>query len=89
MRAELEITAGIIRVFADDARFGEPFAEVLYLVGDEGIATLKGLRTERMTRGVWRAVDAELARVGFREATWHRYKDGRRVEVRFPVRGVS
>jgi len=88
MRAEIEITAGIIRVFDDGAAFGGPFAEVMYLVGDEGVATIKGLRTERMTRSVWCAVDAELARAGFREAVWHRYKGGRRIAVRFPVKGV-
>ena len=85
MHAELEITSGVIRLFEDGSKFGDPFAEVLYLVGDEGTAILKGLRTAKMDHRLWRAIRAELKRVGFTTAVWHRHKNGIIKELKYNI----
>lgn len=88
MIARLEITAAIIRVWRGDAAHGAPFAEAVYVLGDEGVAILKGYRASAHTRDVRRAIAAALAQAGFREVMWYRWRDGRRRVVRFPLRPV-
>lgn len=75
MKASLEITGGVIRVFVrDDAAHGDPFVFMLAVVGDEGTATLKGLVAldRPLPPGIIPAVRAELRRHGFRRVRWTR-----------------
>ena len=63
-----EITGGVIRVFRrNDAQHGDPFDHVVAFIGDEGVATLKGLAAgdARLPLGVIQAVQEELRRHGF------------------------
>jgi hypothetical protein len=75
MKASLEITGGVIRVFRrNDAQHGDPFDHVVAFIGDEGVATLKGLAAgdARLPLGVIQAVREELRRHGFHAVRWSR-----------------
>lgn len=74
MYAHLEITNGIIRLFRDDAEFGhDPFEMSLCLTGDEGVATLKGLCSARITMVHAEAIRRCLSKYHFTEAIWRRH----------------
>lgn len=87
--ASLEITGAIIRVFAPGSGHGDPFDFALFLTGDEGTATIKGLRMDgqRLTPAHRGAVQAALAAHGFHTAIWRRHKAGRSREIRVRVGG--
>jgi hypothetical protein len=78
MKAVLEINAATIRVFSDDARFGDPFEFALFIVGDEDTAIIKGLRLDdqRFTVRHRTAIMKCLLDAGFTRAIWHRWKHG-------------
>jgi hypothetical protein len=83
----LEITGAIIRVFQGDAAFGDPFDFALFVTGDEGTATIKGLRMDgqRLMPAHRDAVFAALREHGFHTAVWHRHKAGGSREVRIGI----
>ena len=85
--AFLEITGAIIRVFGPGAAHGDPFDFALFVTGDEGTATIKGLRMDgqRLTPAHRGAVQAVLHEHGFHTAVWRRHKRGRSREVRVPI----
>lgn len=76
MKAILEITGGVIRVFGDDdAQHGDPFDFAMAFIADDGAVTLKGLAagSDRLPVGVIQAVRQELLRHGFRRVRWSRH----------------
>jgi hypothetical protein len=78
MQAILEINAATIRVFAEGARFGEPFEFALFVVGDEDTAIIKGLKLEdqKFTVQHKAAIMKCLIEAGFSRAVWHRWRVG-------------
>ena len=75
MKAILEITGGIIRVFArDTAQHGDPFDFALAFSADETVVTLKALAAgdARLPLCVIQAVRDELRRHGFDRVRWSR-----------------
>ena len=77
MNAELEIVGAILRIWPDNAKFPEPFEIVLYIVGDEKTAILKGLKLEGqvLTTRHKNAIMECLKRHGFTKAVWYRWKN--------------
>lgn len=94
VQAHLEITGGIIRLYDSGGyRDRSPFLFALHLVGDDGVAILKGLKVEDQMFGRphMRAVNECLKAHGFLRAEWDRCgasSDGMMVvrRVGFPVR---
>jgi len=72
MRCYLEITGAVLRVYPDDVEYGGPFDLSLFVTGDEGTATLKGLRTDGLTHEHRKAIFACLADHGFTDVEWRR-----------------
>lgn len=88
MKAIFETTAGIIRVFNDDSEFGDPFEFSIYVLGDENIAILKGLKAQsQIPMNVFAALRTCLKEQGFTEVSWHRWKtDEIGNKIRYEVR---
>lgn len=90
--AHLEITSGIIRVYSSGGyEAATPFDFVLHLVGDDGVAILKGMKTDDgFERQHMRAINACLKAHRFRRAEWDRAElvDGKLVlrRRRFTIR---
>lgn len=82
MKAHLEITGGIIRIFQDGVDFGAPYDRAIVLIGDMGVATLKGLHTKGLTTDDARAVRECLLSAGFHEVVWERHRGGKVMAVR-------
>ncbi len=78
MKCHLEITGAILRIFnEDDAKFGDPFDMVLFVVADEGVATLKGFKGDALAILKYREVIRQcLAEHGFTEVNWTRHTNG-------------
>lgn len=76
MKAYLEISSAVIRIFPDHASYGDVFDFALFVVGDEDTAILKGLRMDdrRFTVHHKRAIIHCLKRHGFARASWDRYR---------------
>ena len=77
MKADLEITGGVLRIFLrNDAVFGDPFDALVALVGHEMEAILKGAVLEqdgpRFNAQMIQAVRTELRRHGFTSVRWTR-----------------
>lgn len=83
MRCELEIIGAVARLLPVDAPAGAPYRLALTVVGDGGVATIKGLAgsVDTATR---RAVFAALRAAGFHTVRWTRHAaDGSEVrEIR-------
>jgi hypothetical protein len=94
-RADLELTAGILRLVPADLPHGAPFDLALVVTGDDTIATLKALRADVTLSAAHKAaIFAALHDAGFARARWHRHApDGssRTFEctVRVPVKPES
>lgn len=96
MHAALEPLRGrisVLRVYAPGAAFPAPYLMALVVVERRWWcpwnrnATLIALATdERVTPAVKAAINEALWRAGFRWATWVRWREGARREVRVPVR---
>lgn len=79
MKAKLEINSATLRVFSQNAVFGDPFEFALVVVGDETTAIIKGVRLEddqKLTAGHRSAIMRCLMDHGFTRAVWHRWKRG-------------
>lgn len=85
MKAYLEITGGVIRVYQDDAEFGTPYDKAMYIIGDLGVATIKGLRTNDLTIEDARATLRCLADHSFTHAVWDRHKREKIIPVKFDL----
>jgi hypothetical protein len=72
MKCHLEITSAVLRVYEDGVEYGGPFKMAISLVGDEGIAILKGLRTDNLTMADKVAIFDCLIEHGFSEVQWRR-----------------
>ena len=82
MKADLELTGGVLRLLSDDARFGDPFLGVATVVGDEGTATVKALMLQpcvAFDRAVDAAICDALRRAGFSRVRFSRHRGGRDV----------
>ena len=80
LKADLELTGGVLRLLSDDARFGDPFLGVATVVGDEGTATVKALMLQPgvvFSRAVDAAMRDALRRAGFERARFSRHRAGR------------
>lgn len=88
MKAHLELTGGVLRLYRNDAAGDrDPPDYCVMVVGHERLAIIKGLVTtpgRPLPAGMWDAVRRELRAAGFREVLWTRYDgEGRKVrEVR-------
>lgn len=81
-KAHLEITSGVLRVF-NSGTYGDPFDYACTVAGDEGVATIKGLKADGgFTTGHRKAIFAVLREAGFREVVWHRIGAAGRRTVR-------
>ena len=81
--ALLEITGGVVRIFENGGNFGEPFDLSMFIIGDEGVATIKGARADQQLKPYHVKIVAKaLAQHGFHEMVWHRHKGNTKVEVR-------
>ncbi len=80
MRAEIEPLSGIVRVFRDDAVWGDPYDMSLVFIANEGIVTLKALQTRGIDKAHADAIRVALRDAGFREARWRR-GNGRTIRV--------
>jgi hypothetical protein len=86
MKCLLEITSAVLRLYPDDAAYGEPFELALFVVGDEGVATLKGLRSDgQLTTEDRKAFFECLRSHGFIEVKWKRYKKNGTKTIRFKL----
>ena len=90
MKAVLETVGGVIRVFKDDAVYGDPFEMSVFIVADGDTAVLKGLKTDDLDLRCLQAIRICLREHGFTEMLWHRWKaDGHgghsRKDVRFKL----
>ncbi len=75
MKAELEITSGVIRWVVDDSGpFGTPFIASAVLVADEKVAIIKGLQHNDITKGHFDAMRNCLLQHSFEKVRWHRYE---------------
>ena len=84
--ALLEITGGVVRIFENGGDFGKPFDLSMFIIGDEGVATIKGARSDQQIRPYHaRIIAAALAKHGFHTMVWHRHKGEFRKEVRIDI----
>jgi len=77
--AHLEITGGLLRVYAPGCSFEQrsPFVRALDLVGHEETAILKALQSDdKITRRQYEVALGCVARAGFKNATWNDYRNG-------------
>ena len=80
-RGDFEIISGIIRLVPADLPVGAPFDVVVTVVGDEGTATIKGLRADGFTAAHRDAVFDALRAAGFIRRRWVRHLPGGGVRV--------
>ena len=80
-RGDFEITGGIIRLVRADLPVGSPFEVVVTIIGDEGTATIKGLRADGFTAAHRDAVFDALRAAGFTRRRWVRHLPGGGVRV--------
>ena len=80
-RGDFEITSGIIRLVRADLPVGAPFEIVVTVIGDEGTATIKGLRADGFTAAHRDAVFEALRAAGFTRRRWVRHLSGGGVRV--------
>jgi hypothetical protein len=89
VKAYLEISSAVIRIFPENSSYGDIFDFALFVVGDEDTAILKGLRLDdrRFTVHHKRAIIQCLKRYGFARACWDRYRgvDGSREKRKFTL----
>ncbi len=57
VRALFEATGGVVRVVGEDGGRGAAFDYAIFITGDEGVATLRGLRSGRAAEALPRAGD--------------------------------
>jgi hypothetical protein len=82
MKARLEITSGVIRVFKDDADFGDPFVLAIAMVGHEDTAILKALTNAQPVHRDFVAIRQCLAEYGFTKLEWNRHRKDGQILVR-------
>jgi len=79
-RAEIEMLAGVIRVWNGDKKYGDPY---------DWVATVRAMNkneieilgyTRPITPSIWKSIRAELMRLEIKRVFAVQYKDGRRCE---------
>ncbi len=76
MKAKLEIVGAVMRIYSgDEVRSHEPFEVSLFVVGDEEVAILKGLKIDKgvLNKNHVRAINECLKEHGFKTAVWYRW----------------
>ena len=72
---------------SDDAVHGDAYVAHTTAVFDGPVATLRGFAMDGYSTAAWRAIEAELHRLGAREVVFARRRGGSERVVRVTVRG--
>lgn len=79
MEADFETTGGLLRLFEDGKSYpDDDYLFCMTIVGDEGVATIKGLVAEGLPASAYIPVGRVLRRAGFEQMRWVRHKPGGR-----------
>ena len=79
-----EILTVTLRTHPDGGGFGDDYDLCVTVIGDEGVATIKGLTTAVSTAHR-RAIFARLRQLEFHTVRWTRHKRGQVIERRYDL----
>lgn len=87
MHALLEITGGVIRVWADGHDYPEAFNLSVFVVGHEKSAYIKGLVSDKFTKSHSKAIKDCLKQHGFEKIIFDRWRkiDGAMVKKEITI----